>query len=93
MNVSLTEPLEKYVRRQVNSGRYESASEVIRDSLRALQQREQAAQHFWLDVNEMVGEARAQVARGQTVDGDAAMDEILSDLGPKRPPKRKKARR
>jgi antitoxin ParD1/3/4 len=92
MNVSLTEPLQDYVRKQVKSGRYESASEVIRDSLRALQQRERAATHFWSNVNEMVGEARRQIAAGQTVDGETAMDEILGELGGKRP-KRKKARR
>ena len=37
MNVSLTPELEKYVNDKVKTGRYNSASEVMRESLRALQ--------------------------------------------------------
>ena len=40
MNVSLTSELEKYVRRKVASGLYNNASEVIREALRALLERE-----------------------------------------------------
>ena len=38
MNVSLTKELETFVSRKVKSGRYGSASEVIRESLRLLEQ-------------------------------------------------------
>ena len=41
MNVSLTSELEQYVREKVDSGMYYSASEVIREGLRLLKQREQ----------------------------------------------------
>ena len=41
MNVSLTSELEQYVRDKVNSGMYYSASEVIREGLRLLKEREQ----------------------------------------------------
>ncbi|MFZ1700638.1 MAG: type II toxin-antitoxin system ParD family antitoxin [Pyrinomonadaceae bacterium] len=37
MNVSLTPELEKYVNDKVKTGRYNSASEVVRESLRTLQ--------------------------------------------------------
>jgi hypothetical protein len=40
MNVSLTAELEKYIRRKVASGLYNNASEVIREALRALLERE-----------------------------------------------------
>jgi putative addiction module CopG family antidote len=43
MNVSLTAELEKYVRRKVASGLYNNASEVIREALRLLVEREAAA--------------------------------------------------
>ncbi len=42
MNVSLTPQLEKYVRRQVTSGLYNNASEVIRQALRLLVEQEGA---------------------------------------------------
>ena len=40
MNVSLTPQLEKLVERRVASGKYNSASEVVRTALRLLEQRE-----------------------------------------------------
>jgi antitoxin ParD1/3/4 len=41
MNVSLTPELEKLVSRRVKSGRYQTASEVIREALRLLEERDQ----------------------------------------------------
>jgi antitoxin ParD1/3/4 len=40
MNVSLTPELERYVQKKVESGRYTSASEVVREALRSLQDQE-----------------------------------------------------
>jgi antitoxin ParD1/3/4 len=39
MNISLTEQLERFVSEQVQSGAYQSASEVVRDGLRLLAER------------------------------------------------------
>ena len=44
MNVSLTEHLNKFVGQQVETGRYRSASEVVREGLRLLEQREAQVQ-------------------------------------------------
>jgi antitoxin ParD1/3/4 len=40
-NVNLTDELELFVLRKVDSGRYENASEVVRDALRTLERQEQ----------------------------------------------------
>jgi len=45
MNVSLTPELEKLVNRKVKSGRYQTASEVVREALRALEERDQFTAH------------------------------------------------
>ena len=37
MNVSITHKIEKFVRRSVKSGRYNNASEVVREALRRLE--------------------------------------------------------
>jgi len=42
MNVSLTAELEKFVSAKVDSGRYNSASEVVREALRLLEEHDQA---------------------------------------------------
>lgn len=43
MHVALTEPLVRYVGGQVASGRYATASEVVRAALRLLIERDEAA--------------------------------------------------
>ena len=40
-NVNLTGELDRFVRREVKSGRYENASEVVRAALRTLEREEQ----------------------------------------------------
>ena len=42
MNVSLSAPLEEYINEKVESGMYNSASEVIREGLRSLQENERS---------------------------------------------------
>lgn len=41
MNVSLTPDLERYVQQKVDTGRYRSSSEVVREALRLLEERDQ----------------------------------------------------
>ncbi|HUD14541.1 MAG TPA: type II toxin-antitoxin system ParD family antitoxin [Terracidiphilus sp.] len=41
MNVSVTDHLAKYVRDRVKSGRYNNASEVVRDALRRMEEEDQ----------------------------------------------------
>ena len=45
MNVSLTPQLEDMIRQRVESGRYNNASEVVREALRLLDERDQV-QHL-----------------------------------------------
>jgi antitoxin ParD1/3/4 len=40
-NINLTDQLDRFVERQVSSGRYSNASEIVRDALRLLEEREQ----------------------------------------------------
>ncbi|WP_035708437.1 type II toxin-antitoxin system ParD family antitoxin [Niveispirillum irakense] len=44
MNVSLTPQLEAYVRAKVETGLYTSSSEVVREALRMMEQRERQQQ-------------------------------------------------
>ena len=68
MNVSLTPELEKFVGGKVESGRYNSASEVVREALRILEEHDSARASQLEEFNEELGRRLAAVDRGETVD-------------------------
>lgn len=69
MNVNLGDQLEELVRAKVASGEYNSASEVVRDGLRAMLARDRAVEH-WLrtEVAESYDEYQANPESGISID-------------------------
>lgn len=59
MNVSLTEHYEQYIQRKVESGQYFSASEVIRDALRLLEENDQLKKIREEELRKAIAEGRA----------------------------------
>src|ERR1039458_7952807 len=57
MNVSLTPELEQFVSTKVGSGRYNSASEVVREALRLLEEHDQARASQLAEFNSRAGAA------------------------------------
>jgi antitoxin ParD1/3/4 len=80
MSVSLTNALKSYVRRKVVSGQYESASEVVRQSLRMMQEQERREKLFWSGVRKKVKGARRSIADGNVMDGPAVMAALIASL-------------
>ncbi|MBW7901805.1 MAG: type II toxin-antitoxin system ParD family antitoxin [Rhodocyclaceae bacterium] len=72
-NVVLTDPQARFVEQLVSSGRYQNASEVLRDGLRLIQQREQehAARLQALREAAVIGADDIEAGR-YTAFGDAA---------------------
>jgi antitoxin ParD1/3/4 len=68
MNVSLTPELEKFVSAKVGSGRYNSASEVVREALRLLEEHDAARASQLAEFNEELGRRLATLDRGERVD-------------------------
>ncbi len=68
MNVSLTPELEEFVGTKVSSGRYNSASEVVREALRLLEERDQAHTIQLSEFNREIERRLASLDRGETVD-------------------------
>jgi antitoxin ParD1/3/4 len=62
MNISLTPKLETLVRNKVKSGLYNNASEVIREALRVLDQRDR-----YEKLKSEVAKGFQQIERGETV--------------------------
>jgi antitoxin ParD1/3/4 len=67
MNVSLTPELEKFVAAKVDSGRYTSASEVVREALRLLEEHDHARSAQLAAFNNELEGRLAALDRGATI--------------------------
>jgi antitoxin ParD1/3/4 len=68
MNSSLTPELEKFVGTKVESGRRNSASEVVREALRLLEEHDQARAGQLAEFNRELGRRLDSLDRGQRID-------------------------
>ena len=73
-NIALTPHLDRLVRTKVESGRYQSASEVVRDGLRLLEERDQDRKATRLSREIEAGWRASE--RGEVVDGPSVFEEI-----------------
>jgi len=81
MHISLTPELESCVRRRVQSGYYNNASEVIRDALRFWEQNEALVQQLKLDaLRNRLAIGAGQAKNGQFV-SQSVRDIIQSQKG------------
>ena len=76
MNVSLTPELEQFVQSRVASGLYQTASEVVREGLRLLEERERARETALEELRAKIRRGIEQADRGELLDGDAVLEEI-----------------
>jgi antitoxin ParD1/3/4 len=73
MNVSLTPELENFVAGKVKSGRYTSASEVVREALRLLEEHDRARIAAF---NRELGMRLDELDRGAFVDPEVARERL-----------------
>lgn len=81
MNISLTPQLEKFVKSKVASGRYGSASEVIREALRLMDEVEKQRH---LELEELRREIQLgidDVERGEVYDAHEVIRELREKYG------------
>ena len=76
MNVSLTPELENFVHAKVTTGRYTSASEVVREALRLLEDQEKARNARLEEFRSEVDRRLATLDRGEGVDGETVFAKI-----------------
>jgi len=76
MNVSLTPEMEKLVNTKVNSGRYNSAGEVVREALRLLEEHDQARGSQLTEFNQELGRRLASLDRGEKVDPEESRTKL-----------------
>lgn len=71
MNVSLTSELESLVHRKIETGRYASASEVIREALRLMDERDQFQALRKDEIHNQIAAGMASLRAGKGTDGEA----------------------
>lgn len=76
MNVSLTPALEKLVEKRVKSGLYHSASEVIREALRLLEDQERARHLKLENLRREISIGVEQADRGELMDGQEVIRKL-----------------
>ena len=76
MNVSLTPQLEAFVKRKLDSGLYYSASEVIRDGLRLLEEKDRMQEMKLTELRREIQLGINLLDHGKGIDGEEVFTEI-----------------
>jgi antitoxin ParD1/3/4 len=79
MNVSLTPELEKLVNEKVRTGLYNSASEVIREALRLLHERDQISRQELEAVRAKINRGLEQLDRGEGIPESVAVRRLRAN--------------
>jgi len=80
MNVPLTPELEQFVQAKVKTGRYLSASEVVREALRLLDDRDRLREIRINTLRKEIAIGIEQSDRGEVFDGEKVIQELLGEI-------------
>ena len=84
MNVSLTNEMELWVQRKVETGLYSSASEVVREALRALHAKETRSSQKIMHLRDAIHDGVVSMKDSGGVEWSAELSEEVKSLGRKR---------
>ncbi len=76
MNVNLGAVFDKFIVELLNSGMYQSQSEVVRDGLRLLKEREELKKLRVVELRKQIAVGSEQAGRREFVDGEETFAEI-----------------
>jgi len=80
MNVDLTPELEEFVQSKVKSGGYNSSSEVVREALRILEQRDEVFALRKEEIRTQIEEGWQSAKREEFACGDEVFERIDAEL-------------
>ncbi|RLA48341.1 MAG: type II toxin-antitoxin system ParD family antitoxin [Gammaproteobacteria bacterium] len=80
MNVSVGKDFEEFVKNKVASGDYASVSEVVRDGLRLLKEKELIFEARLQSLRGEIQKGIDQADNGELIDGQEVMDELRQVL-------------
>lgn len=81
-NINLTQHLDEFVERQVTSGRYSNASEIVRESLRLLEEQEQERKAKLKALRQAAKQGFDEIDQGQGIvlKGKRAIQEFIAEI-------------
>ncbi len=88
MNVNLGPVFDEFVSEMLNSGLYQSQSEILREGLRLLKEREEEKRLRLTELRKQIAVGAKQADRGDLVNGDRVFAQIRRRSG-----QRKRARK
>ena len=80
MNIHLTPELERLVQSKVQTGRYNSASEVVREALRLMEERDQIVALRKEEIRKKISQGLKSLRLGKGVGGEAVFERIEAEL-------------
>jgi len=76
MNISITPELHRFIVTRVETGRYLSASEVVREALRLFEEQETVREMRLLKLKEEVQSGVEEIKRGEVTDGEEVFHKV-----------------
>lgn len=80
MNVNLTPELEHLVHSKVQTGRYNSASEVVREALRLMEERDQEKTFQKEEIRKKIAAGLKSLEEGRGSDGDEFFAQMEAEI-------------
>jgi antitoxin ParD1/3/4 len=84
VNISLTPELDAFLQSRVQSGRYQTTSEVVREALRLLERQEQERDEALLRLRASLERGAEEAKRGELLDGDEVFSELRDRIEERR---------
>jgi antitoxin ParD1/3/4 len=76
VNISITPELDAFLQSRVESGRYQTTSEVVREALRLLERHERERDEAFQQLKTKLEKGAAEASRGELLDGDEVFEEL-----------------
>ena len=92
VNISITPELDAFLQSRVQSGRYQTTSEVVREALRLLQRQESERDAAFQQLKAKLKRGAAQADAGKLLDGDEVFAELRELIEERRRAKNKAVR-
>ncbi len=80
LNISLPPELEQFVQEKVQAGQYQSASEVVQEGLRLLEECDNKRTLHLEEVRQKIALGLEQVQRGEVEDGDTFFNRLKEKM-------------